>query len=68
MYSIPPLAEISNKYSLFDNPTRSERALYAKYWQNKLIENHDVDFPDSLIEEVADATAKFSFAYLKEAL
>ena len=28
----------------------------------------DIDFPDSLVDEIAKRTAKFSFAYLKEAL
>ncbi|KAJ7507987.1 P-loop containing nucleoside triphosphate hydrolase protein [Mycena galericulata] len=39
---------------------REERALYLK-------SNKDIDFADSLVDEVADMTAKFSFAYLKEA-
>lgn len=54
--------------SLFDDPDRDERALYAKYWQNKLKSNKEIDFPDALVDEVAEMTAKFSFAYLKEAL
>lgn len=54
--------------SEFDDPTREERVLYCKYWQNKLVNNDAVDFPDSLIEEVADLTDSFSFAYLKECL
>jgi hypothetical protein len=54
--------------SLFDNPTLSERLLYTKYWQNKLHNNKDIDFPDSLAKDVATMTDKFSFAYLKECL
>jgi hypothetical protein len=54
--------------SLFDNPDREERALYARYWQQKLKDNNDISFPDSLVNEVADTTEQFSFAYLKEAL
>jgi hypothetical protein len=36
--------------------------------QNKLKDNDTISFPDSLVDEVADSTEKFSFAYLKEAL
>jgi hypothetical protein len=53
---------------LFDDPVRDERALYAKYWQEKLKNNAEIDFPDKLVEEVADLTNEFSFAYLKEIL
>ncbi|KAJ8507663.1 hypothetical protein ONZ45_g9995 [Pleurotus djamor] len=52
---------------LFDDPDQEERALYAKYWQQKLSSNKDIDFPDSLVDEIAAATTNFSFAYLKEA-
>lgn len=38
------------------------------YWQDKLKQNKDIDFPDSLLDTVAEKTNKFSFAYLKEAL
>lgn len=51
----------------FDDPDRDERVLYAKYWQNKLKSNENVSFPDQLVEYIAEATAQFSFAYLKEA-
>ena len=53
---------------LFDDPDRDERALYAQYWQQKLKNNKDVDFPNTLVDEIASSTNKFSFAYLKEAL
>ncbi|KAJ7498746.1 P-loop containing nucleoside triphosphate hydrolase protein [Mycena latifolia] len=59
-------SRFDRKY-LFDDPTRDERALYAKYWQKKLQSNDDIGFPDALVEEVADMTEQFSFAYLKEA-
>ena len=58
----------SHSLSLFDNPDREERILYAKYWQKKLVDNRNISFPDTLVWTVADATDKFSFAYLKEAL
>lgn len=54
--------------SEFPNPSHSERRQYAVYWQRKLSSNPDIQFPDSLLDEVADKTDKFSFAYLKEAL
>jgi transitional endoplasmic reticulum ATPase len=53
---------------LFDDPNEAERTLYAQYWQKKLASNKSIDFPDSLVKEVAQETDKFSFAYLKEAL
>ncbi|EEB92940.1 hypothetical protein MPER_08474, partial [Moniliophthora perniciosa FA553] len=59
-------SRFDRKY-LFDDPDRDERILYAQYWQNKLRSKNTVDFPDSLVGEIADATSKFSFAYLKEA-
>ncbi|KAJ3756439.1 P-loop containing nucleoside triphosphate hydrolase protein [Lentinula raphanica] len=59
-------SRFDRKY-LFDDPDRDERALYAVYWQDKLKDNRSVDFPNSLVDEVADATDRFSFAYLKEA-
>jgi len=52
----------------FSAPTRDERVQYAKYWQNKLKDNKDVSFPDSLVETIADLTDKFSFAFMKEAM
>jgi transitional endoplasmic reticulum ATPase len=54
--------------SNFPNPSTAERRQYAMYWQHKLASNKDVSFPDSLLDEVAGKTAKFSFAYIKEAL
>ncbi|KAJ7228492.1 P-loop containing nucleoside triphosphate hydrolase protein [Mycena pura] len=59
-------SRFDRKY-LFDDPNREERALYAKYWQEKLKSNKEIDFPDSLVDEVAEQTSDFSFAYLKEA-
>lgn len=54
--------------SEFKDPDHDERELYARYWQEKLADNKDIDFSDSLVTEVADSTNGFSFAYLKEAL
>jgi len=52
----------------FEAPNRDERILYAKYWQNKLKPNKDIPFPDSFVEEIADLTKDFSFAFIKEAM
>ncbi|KAG8717124.1 hypothetical protein FRC08_008159 [Ceratobasidium sp. 394] len=59
-------SRFDRKYT-FSAPNRDERVQYAQYWQRKLKNNKDISFPDSLVEKVADQTAGFSFAYLKEA-
>ncbi|KAF7291057.1 ATP-dependent Zn protease [Mycena chlorophos] len=58
-------SRFDRKY-LFDDPDRDERALYAQYWQDKLADNDEIDYPDALVDEIADQTSQFSFAYLKE--
>lgn len=58
-------SRFDRKYEFVD-PDRDERLLYAKYWQNKLIDNDKVDFPDSLAAQISESTYGFSFAYLKE--
>jgi len=58
-------SRFDRKYN-FEDPDRDERLLYTKYWQGKLINNDEVEFPDRLAVEVADLTYGFSFAYLKE--
>ncbi|KAF9226644.1 P-loop containing nucleoside triphosphate hydrolase protein [Gyrodon lividus] len=59
-------SRFDRKY-LFDDPSREERTLYAKYWQDKLKDNSEISFPDALVDEIVDMTQGFSFAYLKEA-
>lgn len=59
-------SRFDRKY-LFDDPNTAARTLYVQYWQNKLKDNEDVVFPDSLVQEIAKTTHRFSFAYLKEA-
>ncbi|CAK5275495.1 unnamed protein product, partial [Mycena citricolor] len=39
-------SRFDRKY-LFDDPDNEERALYAKYWQNKLRKNQEIEFPDA---------------------
>lgn len=55
-------------HSTFANPGKSERRQYAQYWQNKLAANKDILFPDELLDQFAEQTDKFSFAYMKEVL
>jgi len=59
-------SRFDRKYK-FDDPDEEERTMYVKYWQNKLKHNKDIDFPNNLVTDIAASTAKFSFAYLKEA-
>lgn len=41
--------------------------MYCQFWQRKLKDNKDIDFPDKLCEAVAGITNDFSFAYMQEA-
>ncbi|KAI0268229.1 P-loop containing nucleoside triphosphate hydrolase protein [Gloeopeniophorella convolvens] len=59
-------SRFDRKY-LFDDPNKAARTLYAQYWQQKLKDNKDISFPDTLVDEIATETERFSFAYLKEA-
>ncbi|KAF9534719.1 P-loop containing nucleoside triphosphate hydrolase protein [Crepidotus variabilis] len=59
-------SRFDRKY-LFDDPDKSERKLYALYWQKKLASNEEIKFPDSLVDDFVHWTDRFSFAYLKEA-
>ncbi|PIB02564.1 putative ATPase [Cercospora beticola] len=60
-------SRFDRKY-LFPNPNEKERVAYMKYWQSKLSDNEDVDFPDKLCTAVAKITQGFSFAYMQEAM
>ncbi|KIM46377.1 hypothetical protein M413DRAFT_441472 [Hebeloma cylindrosporum] len=59
-------SRFDRKYK-FDDPDQEERKQYAEYWQAKLASNKEINFPDRLVVEIAGMTARFSFAYLKEA-
>ena len=52
----------------FPNPDKEEREMYMKYWQTKLDDNDDVEFPDKICAAAAKITNGFSFAYLQEAM
>ncbi|KAK3319445.1 P-loop containing nucleoside triphosphate hydrolase protein [Apodospora peruviana] len=59
-------SRFDRKY-LFPNPDVDQRIAYAKFWQEKLADNKDIDFPDELCKAIANITDKFSFAYIQEA-
>jgi ATPase family associated with various cellular activities (AAA) len=64
---------ISKRPSRFDRkyyfpvPDKEERIKYCEYWQDKLSDSKDIDFPHRLCSAIADITDCFSFAYLQEA-
>ncbi|RYC56798.1 hypothetical protein CHU98_g9410 [Xylaria longipes] len=51
----------------FPDPDLEQRIAYCKFWQGKLADNKDVEFPDELCKAIAEITDKFSFAYMQEA-
>ena len=51
----------------FPEPDLDQRVQYCRYWQGKLADNEDIEFPDELCPAIAKITEKFSFAYLQEA-
>ncbi|KAK2597445.1 hypothetical protein QQS21_005915 [Conoideocrella luteorostrata] len=59
-------SRFDRKY-LFPNPSFDERVAYCRFWQSKLNDNQDIEFPDRLCEAIAGITDKFSFAYIQEA-
>lgn len=60
-------SRFDRKY-LFPNPNEKERTQYMHYWQKKLADNEDIEFPDKLCPAIAKITPHFSFAYLQEAM
>ena len=67
----PGLAKRPSRFDrkyLFGNPNLEERITYMKYWQGKLEDNKELDFPDKLCPAVAKITQGFSFAYMQEAM
>ncbi|KAI0389752.1 P-loop containing nucleoside triphosphate hydrolase protein [Xylariaceae sp. FL0594] len=51
----------------FPDPNLEQRVAYCRYWQRKLSDNKDIEFPDKLCDAIAKITDKFSFAYMQEA-
>lgn len=60
-------SRFDRKY-FFNNPNEKERILYMQYWQGKLSDNEEIEFPDKMCPAVAKITKGFSFAYLQEAM
>lgn len=60
-------SRFDRKY-LFDNPNEKERVLYMHFWQRKLADNKDIEFPDKICDAGAKITSGFSFAYMQEAM
>jgi transitional endoplasmic reticulum ATPase len=59
-------SRFDRKY-LFKDPIKAERVAYCHFWQTKLKDNKDIEFPDVLCDAIAGITDKFSFAYMQEA-
>ncbi|KAI0110449.1 P-loop containing nucleoside triphosphate hydrolase protein [Nemania sp. FL0031] len=59
-------SRFDRKY-FFPDPDLEQRIAYCKFWQKKLADNKDVEFPDELCKAIAEITDKFSFAYMQEA-
>ncbi|KAF2840492.1 P-loop containing nucleoside triphosphate hydrolase protein [Patellaria atrata CBS 101060] len=59
-------SRFDRKY-FFPNPDFAQRAAYAAFWQRKLADNPDIEFPDKLCKAIASITDGFSFAYMQEA-
>ncbi|KAI1202479.1 P-loop containing nucleoside triphosphate hydrolase protein [Nemania serpens] len=59
-------SRFDRKY-FFPDPDLEQRIAYCKFWQGKLADNKDVEFPDKLCKAIAEITDKFSFAYMQEA-
>lgn len=51
----------------FPDPNLEQRIAYCHFWQRKLSDSDEVEFPDKLCKAIADITDKFSFAYMQEA-
>lgn len=59
-------SRFDRKY-LFPLPNEHERLLYAQFWQAKLKNKPQIEFPDKLCPAIAKCTYDFSFAYIQEA-
>ncbi|KAI0428047.1 P-loop containing nucleoside triphosphate hydrolase protein [Xylaria sp. FL1042] len=59
-------SRFDRKY-FFPDPDLEQRIAYCKFWQRKLADNKDIEFPDKLCKAIAEITDKFSFAYMQEA-
>lgn len=51
----------------FPYPDKEERIKYCEYWQGKLSDSKDIEFPHRMCTAIAEITDGFSFAYIQEA-
>ena len=66
----PGLAKRPSRFDrkyYFPDPNMDQRVKYCEYWQNKLSDNDDIEFPEEICTAVAKITDGFSFAYIQEA-
>ena len=59
-------SRFDRKY-LFPDPNLEQRVKYCQYWQVKLKDNKEIEFPDEICQAAAKITHGFSFAYIQEA-
>ncbi|EXJ64475.1 hypothetical protein A1O7_00811 [Cladophialophora yegresii CBS 114405] len=59
-------SRFDRKY-FFPDPDFAQRVRYCHFWQRKLSDNKDVEFPDEICGAAAKITDGFSFAYMQEA-
>ncbi|ETI28414.1 hypothetical protein G647_00863 [Cladophialophora carrionii CBS 160.54] len=59
-------SRFDRKY-LFPDPDFNQRVKYCHFWQRKLSDNKDIEFPDEICGAAAKITDGFSFAYIQEA-
>ncbi|EXJ95656.1 hypothetical protein A1O1_00778 [Capronia coronata CBS 617.96] len=59
-------SRFDRKY-LFSDPDFDQRVKYCQYWQKKLEDNKEIEFPDEICPAAAEITDGFSFAYIQEA-
>ena len=51
----------------FPEPNMDQRIQFCHYWQAKLADNEEIEFPDQLCTAIAKITDRFSYAYMQEA-
>ncbi|KAB5531170.1 P-loop containing nucleoside triphosphate hydrolase protein [Coniochaeta sp. 2T2.1] len=59
-------SRFDRKY-FFPDPNFEQRVAYCHFWQKKLGNSDEIEFPDKLCKAIAETTDKFSFAYMQEA-
>lgn len=59
-------SRFDRKY-FFPDPDLGQRVKYCHYWQDKLKDIKEIEFPDEICDATAKITDCFSFAYIQEA-